>query len=345
MGGKSDAGGETAGMIDAALEAGPATEAALSAVARRLGAERVDGLTRLSAGATQEIWRFDLIRGAAATPAILRRAPGGTRLTESAIGLETEAALIGAADKVGVPAPPVLGVLTPEDGLGHGFIMGFVEGETLGGRIARGEALAAVRPRLARQCGEILAHIHTIDPAAFPSLPRAEPADLVAQYKAAYLATDFPRPVFDLAFRWLEAHCPPPPARPCLVHGDFRNGNLMIGPEGVRAVLDWELAHVADPLEDLAWICVNAWRFGVLDKPVGGFGAREDLYAGYEAASGETVDRRRAAWWEVYGTLRWGVMCAGMTATFRAADPTVERAVIARRTSESELDLLRLLAA
>jgi len=337
-------------MGETAMDDRPATDAAhmasaLDGVALRLGASWAEGLTRLSAGATQEIWRFDLMTGDGRIPAILRRAPGGTRVTESAVGLETEAALIAAADKSGVPVPPVLGVLTPEDGLGHGFIMGFVEGETLGGRIARGEALAAVRPQLARQCGEILARIHTIDPAEFPMLPRADPADLVAQYKAAYLATNYPRPVFDLAFRWLETQCPPPPARPCLVHGDFRNGNLMIGPEGVRAVLDWELAHVADPLEDLAWICLNAWRFGVLDKPVGGFGDREDLYAGYEAAGDAAVDRARASWWEVYGTLRWGVMCAGMTASFRTADPTVERAVIARRSSETELDLLRLLAA
>ena len=106
--------------------------------------------------------------------------------------------------------------------------------------------------------------------------------------------------MFDLTFRWLDAHCPPPPERPKLVHGDFRNGNLMIGPDGVRAVLDWEIAHVGDPMEDLGWICVNAWRFGVLDKPVGGFGEREDLWAGYEAAGGAPVNRDHALWWEVY---------------------------------------------
>jgi aminoglycoside phosphotransferase (APT) family kinase protein len=317
----------------------------LEAVARRrLGAEAIGGLARLSAGATQEIWRFDLIMGGDPTPVILRRAPGGARVSETAVGLEVEARLLEAAGEQGVPVPPVLWVLREEDGLGHGFIMGFVAGETLGGRIAKGDAFAAVRPTLARQCGEILARIHRIDPAGFPSLKRAAPADLVAQYKAAYQASAWPRPVFDLAFRWLEDHLPPPPADPRLVHGDFRNGNLMIGPDGVRAVLDWELAHVADPLEDLGWICVNAWRFGVLDKPVGGFGDREDLWAGYEAAGGPPVNRDHVFWWEVYGTLRWGVMCAGMTAAFRDADPSVERAVIARRTSESELDLLRLLA-
>jgi aminoglycoside phosphotransferase (APT) family kinase protein len=313
---------------------------------RRLGGDAIAGLTRLSAGATQEIWRFGLYRDEVETPVILRRAPGGVRVSDSAVGLGVEAGLITAAQAAGVPVPPVLHVLEDEDGLGQGFVMGFMEGETLGGRIARGEAFAAVRPRLARQCGEILARIHAIDPTDFPTLSRAAPADLLAQYRAAYVASAWPRPVFDLAFRWLEARCPPRPAAPRLVHGDFRNGNLMIGADdGVRAVLDWELAHVADPMEDLGWICVNAWRFGVLDKPVGGFGTREDLWAGYEAAGGAPVDRDHAHWWEVYGSMRWGVMCCGMTAAFRGADPSVERAVIARRTSENELDLLRLLAA
>lgn len=311
----------------------------------RLGGEGIAGLARLSAGATQEIWRFSLVKGGAETPLILRRAPGGDRVSDSAIGLETEAALIGSAETVGVPVPPVRWVLTPEDGLGRGFIMGFVEGETLGGRIARNEAFAQTRTFLARQCGEVLARLHRIDPAQFPTLKRVTPLEFVTQYRDAYLATNWARPVFDLAFRWLLDRCPPPPERPKLVHGDFRNGNLMIGPEGIRAVLDWELAHVADPMEDLGWICVNSWRFGVEDKPVGGFGLREELWAGYEAAGGEAVDRDRALFWEVFGSLRWGVMCAGMAESFRTSDPSVERAVIARRTSETEIDLLRLIAA
>jgi aminoglycoside phosphotransferase (APT) family kinase protein len=236
-------------------------------------------------------------------------------------------------------------VLVEDDGLGQGFVMAFVEGETLGGRIARGEALGAVRPRLARQCGEILARIHTIDPDEFPALRRASPAELVAGYLATYEASAWPRPVFDLAFRWLAANAPPPPPNPRLVHGDFRNGNLMIGPDGVRAVLDWEIAHVADPMEDLGWICTVPWRFGVIERPVGGFGEREDLWAGYEAAGGTPVDRAHAHWWEVYGSMRWGVMCCSMAAAFRGPDPSVERAVIARRTSENEIDLMRLLAA
>jgi len=311
----------------------------------RLGGTGVADLTRLSAGATQEIWKFFLLRDDERTPLILRRAPGGDRVSVTAVGLEIEARLIEAAAVVGAPVPAVRWVLTPEDDLGHGFIMGFVEGETLGGRIARSEALASARPHLARRCGEILARIHRIDPAVFPTLRRAAPAELIDQYEAAYRASNWPRPVFELALRWLEGHCPPPSAHPRLVHGDFRNGNLMVGPDGVRAVLDWEIAHVGDPMEDLGWICVNAWRFGVLDKPVGGFGTREDLWAGYEAAGGAPVDREHARFWEVFGSLRWGVMCAGMAAAFRTVDPSVERAVIARRASENEIDLMRLLAA
>jgi aminoglycoside phosphotransferase (APT) family kinase protein len=321
-------------------------EEPLARLARnRLGGLGVADVTRLSAGATQEIWRFSLIEEGATIPMILRRAPGGDRVSETAVGLEVEARLIEAAAAVGVPVPPVRAVLEPADGIGRGFIMGFVEGETLGGRIARGDYVAPARPFLARQCGEVLARIHTIDPDQFPMLRRQTTAELVAQYKETYRATDWPRPVFELAFRWLEDNCPPPPVHPRLVHGDFRNGNLMIGPDGVRAVLDWEIAHVADPMEDLGWICTACWRFNVIDKPVGGFGLREDLWDGYEAAGGAPVNRAHAKWWEVYGSMRWGVMCSSMTNTFRTVDPNVERAVIARRSSENELDLMRLLAA
>lgn len=321
--------------------------AGLDRVARtRLGADGAAEVARLSAGATQEIWRFQAMRGSDHETLILRRAPGGMRVSDAAVGLETEAALLEAAAKAGVPVPPVRYVLQPEDGLGHGFLMGFVEGETLGGRIARSEAFAAVRPRLARQCGEIAARIHTLDPDAFPMLRRQSAAEMLAGYKEAYHASSLPRPVFDYAFRWLEERCPPPPSKPLFVHGDFRNGNIIFDPrDGVRAVLDWEISFIGDPMMDLAWICTGSWRFGVVDKPVGGFGTREELWEGYEAAGGAPVNRDHALWWEAFGSLRWGVMCAGMTTTFREADPNVERAVIARRASETEVDLMRLLAA
>ena len=129
-----------------------------------------------------------------------------------------------------------------------------------------------------------------------------------------------------------------------LVHGDFRHGNLMIDENGVASVLDWELAYVGDPMADLGWLCVNSWRYGHT-LPVGGFGTREQLFEGYEAAGGRRVDPQRVRFWETLGTLRWSVMCEGMMQAFRDGfDRSVERLAIGRRSSETEIDLLRLLS-
>jgi aminoglycoside phosphotransferase (APT) family kinase protein len=176
-----------------------------------------------------------------------------------------------------------------------------------------------------------------------PELPLLDAQRQLQHLHSQYAEQETARPVFDLAFRWLREHLPPAVA-PVLVHGDYRHGNLIIGPDGVRAVLDWEIAHFGDPMEDLGWICVNSWRFGEIDKPVGGFGSREDLFAGYEEA-GRKVDPDRVMYWEVMGTLRWGIMCGRMMQRFRnAPDHPMEQAVIGRRPSETEIDLLRLLA-
>jgi len=293
----------------------------------------VEGLQRLSGGATQQTWRFEAVSSAGSTPMILRRAPSG----------DIEARLISAARERDVPVPLVRHVLTPADGLGSGFIMDFVEGETLGGRIVKSEAFAVARETLSSRCGEILAKVHSIDPAQFPSLRSSSPSELLQHWEDQYRSTQWPRPVFACAFRWLRQTCPPAPARPRVLHGDFRNGNLIIGSDGIRAVLDWELAHIGDPMEDIGWLCVNSWRFGRMDKVVGGFGDLADLIAGYQAG-GASIRIESCKWWEVFGTLRWGVMCATMTRDFRTTDPTVERAAIARRASETEIDLLRLLA-
>src|SRR5690606_7183404 len=119
-------------------------------------------------------------------------------------------------------------------------------------------------------------------------------------WRQAYRANGVARPVFEFALRWLAE--PAPEAAPlALVHGDCRNGNLVVGPEGVRAVLDWELTHVGDAMEDLGWFCVNAWRFGAVEHAAGGFGSREALFAAYEAAGGGAVDPERVRYWEVLG--------------------------------------------
>jgi aminoglycoside phosphotransferase (APT) family kinase protein len=316
-------------------------------VLRRALGRGLASATRLSGGASQETWAVDAAPGSDTEPLILRRRPGGAGAGSAMVlDLATEAQLLGLAAHAGVPVPVVRYVLVPEDGLGSGYLMQRLAGETIPRRILRDEALADVRPRLARQCGEILARIHAVPDRSLPALPSAPAAVQWRQYRDLYDGFDWPHPVFELAFRWIDEQLPGvASARETLVHGDFRHGNLMIGPDGVRGVLDWELAHRGDPLEDLGWLCVNSWRFGNIDLPVGGFGAREELFAGYEAAGGQRVDPERVHFWEVVGSLKWGIMCMMMLSVFeRGVDRSVERAAIGRRASEAEIDLLALLA-
>jgi aminoglycoside phosphotransferase (APT) family kinase protein len=309
------------------------------------GATGVTGAAKLSGGASQETWSFDIVHAGGRHGAILRRAPPGYGdLSSHAAGFDAEAVLMQLAYDAGLPSPRVLHVLKPDEGLGRGFIMARVEGETIARKILRDEAFAKARPVLARQLGRIAAGIHGLPEAKLPKLRSNSTTQAITDLTREYRSTNWPRPVFELALRWLADHDPGPSRETTLVHGDFRNGNLIIGPDGVRAVLDWEIAHFGDPMEDLGWICVNSWRFGEIDKPVGGFGSREDLFAGYEEA-GRKVDPDRVMFWEVMGTLRWGIICGRMMERFRnAPDHPMEQAVIGRRPSESEIDLLRLLA-
>jgi aminoglycoside phosphotransferase (APT) family kinase protein len=309
------------------------------------GATGIACVAPLSGGASQETFAFTILHPEGDRAAILRRAPPGSGAPSGrAAGLEAEAALMKLAFGAGVPSPRVLHVLTPADDLGTGFIMARVEGETIPRKILRDAQFDGVRLKLAQQLGEILAGIHAIDRAKLPHLRTMSSTSEIAQLDAEYRSFGWPRPVFELALRWLSRNDPGPSAQLTLVHGDFRHGNLIIGPDGVRAVLDWELAHLGDPMEDLGWICVNSWRFGEIDRPVGGLGTREEFFAGY-AARGGTVDPARVNFWEVMGTLRWGIMCCGMMQRFRdGPDHSMERAMIGRRASETEIDLLRLLA-
>lgn len=316
------------------------------AVSRALpSVQAVQGLRRLSAGATLETWSFDAVGVDQRWPLILRRAPGGVSAART-LSLADEAAVVRALHQTGAMVPEVVWTLQPEDGLGDGFIMIRIEGETIPRKILRDAAFDAVRPRLASQFAEVAYSLHRIDPKLLPSaLPRSGVRETLQVMQSRTEALPTPRPVFELAIRWLHDHAPDEPANDCLVHGDYRHGNVIIGPEGIRAVLDWEIAHLGDPIEDLAWLCAPPWRFGVLDKPAGGLGRREDLLEAYARTRGAPVDLARFRYWEVMASLRWGVGCASMLEWFRSGrNRTVERAMIVRRASENEMDLMRLLA-
>lgn len=297
---------------------------------------------RLSGGASQETWALSNAQHST----ILRRAPGGTSLARSsaAIGLPAEAKLIDAAGLAGVPVPKVLHVLEPDEGLGDGFLMSRVLGETIARPILRNDEFAGARSVLAAQCGNALADIHSIPLESLPEeLQASGGLAQIAQYEEIYRGFDVPRPVFELALQWLKANAPKASAT-VLVHGDFRLGNLMIDEKGLVAVLDWELAHLGDPREDIAWLCVNSWRFGQSHNRVGGFGQIEDLLTAYNQKRGTNFTPKDIDWWEMLGTLKWGIMCMIMYEAFRSgADPSVERAAIGRRVSETEIDLINLL--
>ena len=308
---------------------------------------RLEAMTRLSGGASQETWSFDAVTDGGALSLILRRTPGGAARvvteTSTSVPLETEAIAIEASRAAGVAAPRVRYVLQEADGVGQGYVMDRLAGETIARKILRDATFDAVRPDLARQCGEVLARIHAVEltPELRKVLPVMDGPTQLRRYRDTYDLYDYPHPVFEMAFKWLEPRMAGA-RRQTLVHGDFRHGNLLISPKGVEAALDWELVHVGDPLEDLGWICTNSWRFGVQEKVVGGFGDLPDLLTGYEAAGGGPVSEEDARTWIVYGSLKWGVMCMSMYQGF-VRDRSVERAAIGRRASENEIDLVNLI--
>jgi aminoglycoside phosphotransferase (APT) family kinase protein len=318
---------------------------ALSRLAVRLGGTgaRLENAQRLTGGASMETWAFEVVRGKGREALILRRRAGAFDPESSrSTSLAAEAALIRAVAARGAPAPPLVHLCDAVDGLGEAHVTRRVAGETLGRKIVGDPRFDAVRPQLARQCGEILAKIHATPAPSEAHLKTADALVELGRYEEIYRASGAERPVLELAFQHLRAHAPEP-RPPVLLHGDFRNGNLMIDPDkGVAAVLDWELSHLGDPAEDLGWICVNSWRYG-FEPPVGGFGSRGDLFAGYEAGGGR-VDQDRVRFWEVLGTLKWGVICELMAMSYQSGDVrTVERAAVGRRASEAEIDLLCLM--
>lgn len=297
---------------------------------------------RLTGGANQQMWSLEAVACSDHWPMILRQASHWNQDVEGAMQLDDEARLVIRAGEGGVPVPRVHEILRPEDGLGTGYLMARIDGETLPSRVLKGEHFAHARQVLAAQCGGVLADIHRLDVADLTFLHKLSPVDMVKQLYREYEDYAEPRPVFELAFRWLRDHLQAAPDALTLVHGDFRHGNLMVDENGLVSVLDWELAFLGDPMADLGWLCLNSWRYGNIDLPVGGFGTRQQLFDGYEAASGYRPDPDRVRFWEILGTLRWGVKCQGMAASFVAGqDTSPERGAIGRRASETEVDLLR----
>jgi len=313
----------------------------------------IEAMCRLSGGANMETWSFDLERAGHRRPLILRRnpvrgddlrtAPESIDALMKAPGLPTEAALMELARRGGVPVPSVIAQSPHESALGEAIIMNRVTGEALPGRIHRDEGLARARRMLPFQCGEALGKLHATAledcPAGLRDLSWEADLD-----RLQTLCDHFGNasPVHQLALNWLRSQPRPQGAR-VLCHGDFRLGNLLVGPGGLQAVLDWELAHIGFPGEDLGYLCANVWRFGGAE-PVAGMGPYRELLDGYRSVRDDVPAQAELKRWELYAALGWGLVCLRMRELHRSgADEGLERAAVGRRLAESEIDILLLL--
>ena len=321
------------------------TEQLRRSAARHLAATvSVESLELLSGGASSQTWSFEVAGPTGRQALILQLAAGGTEFV-AALDKRRQARAQATAFELAIPTPEVCWILDSDDALGEGYVSRRVEGETLGKRIVGEPRFAAARAIMPRQCGEILAAIHALPRARFDFLPDLGPLEMVERLAAIHRGYGDRSAVFELALRWLLRHVPPVRRRSVL-HGDFRTGNLLVTAQGIRGVLDWELSHVGDPMEDLAWLCLEAWRFGAREQPVGGFGQRAALYDSYERAGGAAIDEAALRFWEVYGTLQWGVICQFLSFQYlRGEVDKLERVAIGRRVSETELDLINVLEA
>jgi aminoglycoside phosphotransferase (APT) family kinase protein len=210
------------------------------------------------------------------------------------------------------------------------------------------ESTPGLGARLARDCGQALARLHSADESTAPA-GLARPSQAPAEHSLAMLEPLLagllqPSPALALGFRWLARHLPAAPARLAVLHGDFRNGNIIVGEEGLAAALDWEACRIGDPMEDLAWLCVRMWRFRSDSLEVGGFGRRDDLRDGYREAGGEW-NEESFHWWKTLGTLRWGLGLAGQAAAhIDGSVPSIVMAGSGRRVAELEYDTLMLVS-
>jgi aminoglycoside phosphotransferase (APT) family kinase protein len=300
-------------------------------IAQVMNVSSVDDLRRLTGGASRETWMFSADGQRYVMQRVRPGHPGG-------LGFEPQ--VLMQAQAAGVPVPQMVFDGSASDALERPFmIVRAVEGETIARKILRDDEFSHARTVLASQLGAAAARTHMVKEEDVPGLPGP---DQLTMYRNVMDELGEPHPVFEIAFRWLEQNRPSQDRR-TLVHGDLRLGNIMVDSSGLTAVLDWELAHIGDPMEDLGWLCVRAWRFGG-SNPVAGIGSYEELFDAYESVSGIRPQLDAVRWWEVLGTLKWGIICIRQAAThLQGIARSHELAAIGRRVCENEYDLLEYL--
>ena len=292
-----------------------------------LPGDEITDLTPLSGGASRQTWRF----AAAGRPLVVQ-----VRREGDMAAMNREVATLRAARSAGALVAEVVACSADLAGTSEAFIvMAAIEGEAIARKILRDDQYNAARAVLVGQLGHSLGRLHSVP---IDHVPLLEEVDQLDFYRTVFDSFGAPHPAFELAFRWLQSKRPGATRR-TVVHGDFRLGNLLVNGDGLAAVLDWELAHLGDPVEDLGWLCVRAWRFGAKEH-VAGLGNYGELLDAYEHACGVRVDVDAVHWWEVFGTLKWGIICMQQAnAHLSGAIRSHELAAIGRRVCENEYDL------
>lgn len=306
---------------------------------------------KLAGGAMHDSWAVDRSDDGGARELVVRVSPAG-RADHEKTRREFEVLRVAFGRGIRCPEPIGLGQCTTgEDYL----VMARVSGDANPRQLVAGEAFGTARERIIPQLANALAAIHTISPQDVPAAPsmRAPEAGqdplqferkVVEEAYETYLLN--PHPAIEWAWRWLDRQLlglARTGLEPCVVHGDFRVGNMLYDEHGLTSVLDWEGTHVGEPEEDIAWFCTRVWRFGKPALEAGGITSRETWIRAYELASGRMVSRERVAAWEVLQNIRWcQITMMQARAHLDGHTNSHELAAIGRRTAETELEILRL---
>jgi aminoglycoside phosphotransferase (APT) family kinase protein len=309
-------------------------EALQPALSELLGREvEISEPVLLAGGASKEAWAVD----ADGERLLVRRAAASV-IHRHTLSLRDELAVLEAAHEAGVKAPRPYGYI-PDLAGREAFVMERLEGETIGRRIVQKEELARAREALPVQMAEELAKIHAIPAERVAFLPPSRLEQMADELEEM----DEPHAAIELGLRWLRENRPAD--RPLVfTHGDYRIGNLVVGDGGLVGVLDWEFAHLDDPVRDMAFSLVRAWRFGVPEKRLGGVGDVGPYLERYNELTGLDVRPAELDYWELAGNVAWAIGClTQMQRHLTGQDRSVELAILGRLGVEVEYEIVNLL--
>lgn len=320
---------------------------------RKFGNEiHLEYLQPVSGGASCDLWSFDIVETSSKkrTPLILRRPPTNdttssfdTYMGRIAPARSVESNIQTALARLGLPVPSVRLELRPEDGLGTGFIMDRISGESLPQQILNAKQFEHARRNLPRQLVKFRAQLNHIKTAELPTLPILGADEQIQLFQNILDWLEVSHPGIELGLSWLRDHVPENNIV-SLVHGDFRLPNFLINETGLSSVIDWELAHLGDPIEDFGWLCMRSWRFSEPDLPAAGLCSRETLSAEYKKETGQNIGNNRLRFWEVLGNVKWAVLCLLQCHRyFCIKGEGIELAAVGRRVDEPIYDLLKLI--